>query len=250
VRSKSRKQPAANSPTLRRIAVLGFLLLGAGELLAQTEGRNTGRIEGTVLLSPDVIGRRRAVRPYAIRGPSAQPARSTRDLNELEHVVVYIERISSAAPGAGRTAAPAPVIQSQESFFPHVLPIVAGSTVEFPNGDPFFHNVFSLSRARSFDLGRYPQGASKSIRFDRPGAVQVFCHIHANMSAVILVLENAFFSRADSAGRFAIGNVPPGRYRVVAWHERIHPVTQTVDVTAGTISRIDYRIPLPPDSSE
>jgi plastocyanin len=227
--------------------VLGLLFIGAGDLLAQAHRQNTGRIEGTVTLSPEVMGRRRAVRPYAIRGPSAQPARNTRDINELEHVVVYIERISAEA---GPGVAPAPMIQAQESFFPHVLPIVAGSTVEFPNGDPFFHNVFSLSRARSFDLGRYPQGASKRIRFDRPGVVQVFCHIHADMSAVILVLENAWFSLADSEGHFEIGNVPPGRYRVVAWHERIHPVTRTVEVPAGGISRIDYQIPLPTPANE
>ena len=223
--------------------MLGFLLLVGQDLLAQAAAPNSGRIEGSVTLSSDVTGRRRAARPYTSRGPSAQAGRTSADTNELQHVVVYLERVSSAAP-ARRPAAPA-IIQAQESFAPHILPIVAGTTVEFPNSDPLFHNVFSLSRARTFDLGRYPRGASKSVRFDSPGVVQVFCHIHADMAAVILVLENSYFAVADSAGRFAIDNVPPGQYRIVAWHERIQPAVQNVAVRAGMVSRIDYQIPLP-----
>lgn len=228
---------------------LGALLLGGENLLAQGGTPPAGRIEGKVTLSPDVTGRRRTARPYTVRGPSAQPDRSPRDDNELQNVVVYIERIATAGPT--RSVGAAPMVQSRESFTPHVLPIVAGTTVEFPNNDPIFHNVFSLSRTRSFDLGRYPQGTSKSVRFDRPGVVQVFCHIHADMSAVVLVLENSYFTRADSAGNFTIDDVPPGQYRVVAWHERIRPVVRTIQVGAGVASRVDYQIPLPaPEAGE
>ena len=223
------------------IAVIALALAGM-DLPAQEQRVSSGRIEGRVTLSPELTTRRRAARPYATRGPSAgTPAAA--DTNELQNVVVYIEGVQ---PGSGnRTAAAVTMTQSGESFTPHVLPIVAGTTVDFPNGDPIFHNVFSLSRTRTFDLGRYPQSASKRVRFDRPGVVQVFCHIHADMSAVILVLENSWFTMADAGGNFSLENLPPGEYRVVAWHERIRPVVRTVKVTAGTVSRVDYMIPLP-----
>ena len=237
-----RKQPVFRNAFLPRIAFLGLLLTG-GDLLAQTSALPAGRIEGSVTLSSEVTGRRRAARPYSVRGPTARPDRSASDTNELQHVVVYIERINAVAPAV--SSRPSPMVQAGESFSPHVLPIVVGTTVEFPNSDPIFHNVFSLSRTRTFDLGRYPQGASKRVRFDRPGIVQVFCHLHADMSAVILVLENSFFTMADSAGNFAIENVPPGEYRVVAWHERIRPVVRTLEVRAGVASRVEYQIPLP-----
>jgi plastocyanin len=233
-----RKFPAFRRTILPRIA-LSVVLLAGDKLLGQAPAPVTGRIEGAVTLSSELTGRRRTSRPYTVRGQTVSD-RSAPDTNELQHVVVYVEgvpAVTSARPGAT-------MVQAGQAFAPHVLPIVAGTTVEFPNSDPIFHNVFSLSRTRSFDLGRYPQGASKRIRFDRPGVIQVFCHIHADMSAVILVLENSWFALADSAGNFAIEGLPPGEYRVVAWHERIRPVVKTVRVSAGAASRIDYQIPL------
>ena len=242
MRSWPRKQPTSRNAILPWIAFYATLL-ACGDALAQGGAPLTGRIEGTATLSSELTGRRRAARPYTARGPTALPDRSSSDTNELQHIVVYIERITPAVT-AGNSAS-APMAQARESFTPHVLPIVAGTTVAFPNDDPIFHNVFSLSRTRTFDLGRYQQGASKSVRFDRPGVVQVFCHIHPDMSAVILVLENSYFTMADSAGHFVLENVPPGQYRLVAWHERIRPVVRILQVTAGGTSRIHYLIPLP-----
>jgi hypothetical protein len=125
---------------------------------------------------------------------------------------------------------------------------VRGARVEFPNQDPLFHNVFSLSAARTFDLGRYPEGTSKSVVFDRAGVVQVFCHIHSDMSAIVLVLENPFFAVPDS-GRYVIAGVPAGDYRLTAWHERIRPIVHPVHVVAGETTRLDLNIPIPVDSS-
>jgi hypothetical protein len=136
--------------------------------------------------------------------------------------------------------------QRNETFVPHVLPVLRGSTVEFPNKDPVFHNVFSLSSSRSFDLGRYPKGTSKSVRFDRPGTVQVFCHIHSDMSAVVLVLDNPFFTIPAAPGRYTINGVPAGEYRLVAWHERIKPIVRSVRVRAGQTTILDLNVPLPP----
>jgi len=132
--------------------------------------------------------------------------------------VVYLD----PAPGGaleGDGTARATMDQRDETFVPHVLAITVGTTVDFPNSDVTFHNVFSLSKTRRFDLGRYPRGRSKSVRFDRAGVVQVFCDIHSHMSAYILVFEHRYFAVTDSRGGYEIPGVPPGTYRLVAWHE-------------------------------
>jgi hypothetical protein len=134
-----------------------------------------------------------------------------------------------------------------------VLPVVLGTTVDFPNGDDVYHNVFSLSRAagkNGFDLGRYPRGESKSWTFTRPGIVQVFCHIHSDMSAVVLVLPNAHFASPDDAHHFMIDDVPEGDYTLVAWHERIRPITRHIHVTAGQTTTANFDIPLPQGGAE
>ena len=109
--------------------------------------------------------------------------------------------------------------QRNETFMPHVLAIVAGTTVDFPNSDLTYHNVFSLSRPKSFDLGRYAVGKSKSVRFDRPGIVRVFCEIHSHMSAFILVFAHRYFAVTEPDGSFRLDNVPPGTYSVFVWNE-------------------------------
>ena len=137
---------------------------------------------------------------------------------EHRQAVVYLE---TPPPSPVGTLAPMRVSirQQREMFVPHVLAVVVGSTVDFPNADPFFHNVFSFSKPHPFDLGRYPKGHSRSVRFDSPGVVQVFCDIHSQMSAFILVFAHRFFAVTDDQGRYQIEGVPPGRYVVVAWYE-------------------------------
>src|SRR5256885_9303531 len=102
--------------------------------------------------------------------------------------------------------------QRHETFVPHVLAIMAGTVVDFPNSDSTYHNVFSLSKTQRFDLGRYPQGHFKSVRFDRPGVVRVFCDIHSHMSAFILVFSHPYFATTDTDGRYRIDNIPGGTY--------------------------------------
>ena len=123
--------------------------------------------------------------------------------------------------------------QRNETFVPHVLAIVAGTTVDFPNNDNTYHNVFSLSKARSFDLGRYAAGHSKAVRFDRPGIVRVFCEIHSHMSAYILVFSHRYFAVTDDEGRYRIDDVPPGSYTVMAWNEATPTESQRVTVPDG-----------------
>ncbi|MDQ3350071.1 MAG: carboxypeptidase regulatory-like domain-containing protein [Acidobacteriota bacterium] len=132
--------------------------------------------------------------------------------------VVYLDPAPRAAFDV-REEPRARMDQRKEMFVPHVLAIVAGTTVDFPNSDLTYHNVFSLSKTRSFDLGRYAVGRSKAVRFDRPGIVRVFCDIHSHMSAYILVFAHRYFAVTDQEGRYRIDAVPPGTYTVMTWSE-------------------------------
>jgi plastocyanin len=143
--------------------------------------------------------------------------------------VVYLDPAPRAAFDV-REEPRARMDQRNETFIPHVLAIIAGTTVDFPNNDRIYHNVFSLSQTRTFDLGRYAAGRSKSVRFDKPGIVRVFCDIHSHMSAYILVFSHRYFAVTDEQGRYRIDNVPPGTYNVVAWHEVLEPQARRVTV--------------------
>lgn len=198
-----------------------------------------GRIEGQVLLSTTLTNRRPRFRIYSDPGAVSRPAAN--DGQEMRNVVLYLQNVGvpdGTAPARG-------TIVQKDQFEPHVLPVQRGAAVDFPNQDDVFHNVFSLSSAATFNLGRFPKGTSKSWLFDKSGTVQVFCQIHADMSAVILVLDNPHFAIPSDSGRYVIDNVPPGEYTVVGWHERIKPVTRTVRVTAGETTRLDFNIPIP-----
>src|SRR5262245_54609332 len=114
----------------------------------------------------------------------------------------------------------------------------------FPNADPFFHNVFSLSGAATFDLGRFPQGSSKSWVFNKPGLVRVYCHIHSHMSATILVLDHPYFAVPEMDGSFSLAGIPPGRYTVVGWHERVAERQSMVEIAAGRTTTVDLSLPV------
>jgi hypothetical protein len=214
-------------------------------LIATLQAPSAGRLEGTAHISSRLTATRLRVRVYSEPGDPGQPPAAPTPRNPFANVVLYLddaELLRSTDPPA---LVPVPVMrQHQERFEPHVLPVMQGATISFPNDDPIYHNVFSLSRARTFDLGRYRQGESKSLRFGSAGVVQVFCHIHADMNGYILVLPNRYFISPDSAGHFVIDGVPPGEYRLVAWHERIRPIVTVVRVDAGRTTLLDLSIPL------
>ncbi len=193
-----------------------------------------------MLLSTALTTRRPRFRIYSDPGPGARPP--AREGEEMRNVVLYVQH---AVVVAGTPPARAAMAQRDEQFQPHVLPVYRGATVDFPNEDDVFHNVFSLSSAKTFDLGRFPKGSSKSEVFDNTGTVQVFCHIHSDMSAVVLVLENPYFAVPTVAGKYAIADVPPGDYTLVGWHERIKPISRAIHVTAGETTRLDFNIPIP-----
>jgi plastocyanin len=154
---------------------------------------------------------------------------------------VYLETAPRAAfdPNEEPRAA---MDQRNENFVPHVLAIVAGTTVDFPNDDSTYHSVFSLSKPRPFNLGRYAAGRSKAVRFDQPGIVRVFCDIHSHMSAFILVFSHPYFAVTDSQGRYHIDNVPPGNYGVIAWNEGNPSEPKAVVVPDGGAAELDFAL--------
>jgi plastocyanin len=158
-------------------------------------------------------------------------AGSTLQSTDLARSVVYLESNPAISLGTPSTGHSPQIAQHGKAFTPDFLVVVAGTTVEFPNWDPFSHNVFSRSRAASFDLDRYGQGQSKSYTFNNVGVVQLFCNIHPQMKAVLLVVPNRCFARADAEGRFSISDVPPGRYVLVGWNARAGEQRQTIDVS-------------------
>ena len=120
--------------------------------------------------------------------------------------------------------------QRHEAFVPYVLAVTVGTTVDFTNSDRTYHNVFSLSKPRRFDLGRYATGQSKSVRFDRPGVVRVFCEIHSHMNAFILVFAHRHFALTNAQGEYRIDGVPPGTYTVSVWHPGVAIKSESVRI--------------------
>ncbi|RPI53039.1 MAG: methylamine utilization protein [Acidobacteria bacterium] len=144
-----------------------------------------------------------------------------------QHAVVWLEAASE--PPAGQTSR---VVLDQRNltFSPHVLAVRVGTTVEFPNNDKVFHNVFSFRDGKKFDLGMYPKGMSKRIVFDRPGLARLFCNIHPNMAAYVMAIDTPYFAVANERGAFNIAGVPPGTYTYHAWRPGGPALTGSITV--------------------
>jgi plastocyanin len=165
------------------------------------------------------------------------------DYAAMKDFVVYLEgKIgTNAAPTNVVSVAAIRVAQRGAVFSPHILPVLAGTTVEWPNHDEIFHNVFSISDAKQFDLDLYKGNPpEKRVTFDKSGKVDVYCSIHENMHCVVLVMENPYFAMTDADGKFIITNVPPGTYRLKAWHERLPADEREIVVPASGAVKADF----------
>jgi plastocyanin len=172
----------------------------------------------------------------------------------IPETVIWLTPLSSA-PGESASAppaAPAPpnlrLVQKNKSFDPHILVVPAGSMVEFPNRDPFFHNVFSLFEGKRFDLGLYEAGTSRMVRFDRPGISYIFCNIHPEMSAVVITIATPFYAISNSEGQLNLASVPLGRYLLHIWSEGMgpenaQPLTREVTIAESASSLGVIRVP-------
>jgi plastocyanin len=217
-----------------------------GRGAAELGGRSIAA--GQVSPEPAVIrGRVEIGVPVSVRRPSA--AYATRAVSasrlapdsERRNVVVYVRN----APAQDVSRMRAVIRQHEETFMPRVVAVTVGSEVEFPNDDPIYHNVFSLSRAKNFNLGRYPRGESRRVRFDKPGVVKVFCEIHSHMSATVMVFNHPWFAVPDEAGRFELPAVPPGDQQITAWHERLGDTTVNVRLQPGRAFETEFTLPVP-----
>ncbi len=153
----------------------------------------------------------------------AKSSSATTAKQSSSEVVLWLMPVDRAAPAPQIPAKHPQLVQRNKSFEPHLLVVPVGSTVDFPNRDPFFHNVFSLFDGKRFDLGLYEAGASNSVRFDRVGVSLLFCNIHPEMSAVVVALGTPYYGISGKTGAVTIRDVPDGRYELRVWYERSLP---------------------------
>ena len=216
------------------LAVLALMPNREPAVIAQA---GLGAVSGKVTLTP----RKGSPLPASVYGRrDVSPRASTRG-PETTHVVIFVAGITPPTPPPPMAVR---IAQRDEQFHPPVVAVTTGSTVDFPNEDPYFHNVFSLSRTATFDLGRYRSGQSKSRTLTKPGIVKVFCHLHAQMNAAIMVLDHAWFSVPDADGSFTIRGIPSGQHTIVAWHERIGERRDPVTVTPGGTTQVSFTLPV------
>jgi len=195
---------------------------------------SAGVIRGTVVVSSGGPRATRAANPYPGR-VSAMSASAGAVHGLLADAVIQVDHVPAATESAltARVEPMPRLAQREQTFAPRVTVVAVGSRVDFPNMDPIYHNVFSVSPTRRFDLGKYPRGQSRSITFHKPGLVNVFCDIHSDMAAFILVVPNRHFTRPAADGSFDVSELPPGRYHVRAWHPDFTPRDLEIVVPAS-----------------
>jgi len=214
----ARQRGPTRSRTVWQLLRSLALCLGvAASLFAQSDSTVTGQVE-------------------VVSGTGGHP------LADASQVVIWLNPLFAPVP-------PAPLqpqkelrlVQRHKSFVPHLLVVQAGSIVEFPNDDPFFHNVFSLFQGKRFDLGLYEAGSTRAVLFDKLGICYLFCNIHPEMSAVIVVVKTPYFAVSDRAGNISIPGVPAGRYELRLWSEHaltddLNSLTREVAISPNTHS--------------
>lgn len=163
------------------------------------------------------------------------------EVDDRSDVVIFVDGVNTPVSYANDDAAPV-ISQKNHTFSPSVLPIVRGTTVRFPNDDTMFHNVFSLSRSKNFDLGIYPVGESRQVTFDKPGLVTVYCNIHPQMVSRILVLNNPFFATTLADGSYSIAGIPDGEFLLRTWSSRGEENRVTVTVRGGVTQQHNFTI--------
>ena len=221
------------------------LRFGASLCLAMTLLRG-GDIEGTVVVKHVLTKRKVTIAAGQYERGTAVPLGSSEAADHLaferSHAVIYLEGQDDSPPLS------ATVEQKARQFVPDVLVIPSGSSVLFPNMDPIFHNVFSLSKPKEFDLGNYPKGQTRLVTFRKPGIVFVNCRLHPNMTAAIVVSPNHWNTISDGSGAFALRDVPSGSHTIVAWHKTAGFFREQVEVREG-VAKVEFVIPLTEDGT-
>jgi plastocyanin len=220
-----------------RVECVAVMLLVFGFAVAQAAD-----IEGTIVIKRKLTKRNvTAAASLYQRGVAVELGldREEDPLSfERARVVIYLEGQHTSKPVT------ATIEQKNRRFIPDMLIVPIWSTVSFPNLDPIFHNVFSLSKPSRFDLGNYPKDHTRTVEFSKPGIVFVGCHLHPNMGAVVVVSPNQWCTRADAAGRFTLRDTPPGRYTIVAWHKAAGFFRDSIRIPANGTAHVQFIIPL------
>jgi plastocyanin len=162
-----------------------------------------------------------------------KPGETTYDIG---NTVVYL----TAADGRVLRAPPVkvPIAMNGKEFRPHIRIVTPGSAVEYPNQDPFSHNIFSTAPGAAFDLGTYQNGISRVATFRKTGAFPIYCNIHSRMTAYVVVVPTPYFTQAGADGRWTLDHIPPGKYELHVWHERAAEVVTPLDVPAAGVSNV------------
>ena len=221
-----------------------------GILAAVAVGSSAQEITGTVLI------KKRLTKPSVTtsvsvyqRGAAVKLGSDTAEdpiAYEESRVVIYLEGALPVDDGGGAPSQPR-VQQLNRRFVPDLVVVPVGSQVSFPNMDPIFHNVYSLSKAKSFDLGSYDKGETRKVLFTKPGTVEVYCHLHPNMAATVVVTPNRFYAKPDHTGQYRIEGVPPGSYTLVAWHKTAGFFRKSIVIEPGHGASADFFIPVDVD---
>ena len=217
---------------LTMILILSFRVLYGGEIKGKVIIKRPAE-ESTRIVSRELIQK------YVTKNTRRYDDHQNHE--QQPSVVIYIEDLSWNREGTDNRVAI--LDQTHENFVPHVLPILVGTTVKFLNSDDVYHNVFSYSPAKSFDLGRYAKGQSRSIKFDKLGVVKIYCDIHTHMNAFILILKNPYFTTTDDEGNFTIKGVPPGTYTLKAWYGRWPEKSETIVVEDSKQTKTEFVFP-------
>ena len=216
----------------RNAMILTLVALGA---------LDAANIEGTVIVKRKLSNRAITASAGSYqRGAAVQLAVDAKEdplSFERRHVVIYLDGPLGSKP------VNAVMEQKNRRFAPDLLVVPVGSTVSLPNQDTIFHNVFSLSKPKIFDLGNYPKGETRDVTLTKPGVVFVNCHLHPNMGAAIFVTPNQWNTNANGAGHFQISDVPPGDYTLVAWHKAAGFFRQKIHVDKDDVTAIEFLIP-------
>lgn len=193
---------------------------------------------GLLSLCADVHGADVAAKSGIVKGNITIAGKPTAD------VVVSVEGVPSATAKAQLSSAKAKkavMDQKEQKFIPYVLPVTAGTTVDFPNHDTNWHNVYSKGGAKDFDLGLYAPGKTRSVTFDKPGVARILCNAHPSMEAFIVVKEHPYFSSADKGGNYRVDHVPLGKYRIQVWHPPLGTTEAGVElVREGEVLEVNF----------
>lgn len=221
---------------LKTIFILLLIVIILQPLRQETIAQARGIIKGKIEIEEVIKTSRRQRTGYQHDHTSTAAKTKT---NEAENVVIYLEEIGTKKDYSFSGKNPT-LTQQNAEFIPKVLPILKGTTVEIRNDDKIYHNVFSLSDSKPFNIGRRPKGEIVPQTFNNTGVVRVFCDIHSHMSAYIIVLDNPFFTVGGKDGNYTISNIPPGKYLVTAWHDNFNTNPVEVTIEAGEIKTVNF----------